>query len=49
MLGVSPSGFYARHNRPSSARARADAALQEQIQTIYAHSRRTYGTPRVHA
>ena len=49
MLGVSPSGFYAWHNRPPSAQARADAALQEQIQTIYAHSRRTYGTPRVHA
>ena len=49
MLGVAPSGFYAWHNRPPSARARADAALQEQIQTIYAHSRRTYGTPRVHA
>jgi putative transposase len=49
MLGVSPSGFYAWHNRPPSARAQADAALQEQIQTIYARSRRTYGTRRVHA
>ncbi len=48
-LGVSPSGFYAWLDRPLSARAQADAALQEQIETIYARSRRTYGAPRVHA
>ena len=48
-LGVSPSGFYAWHDRPLSARAQADVALQEQIETIYARSRRTYGAPRVHA
>lgn len=49
MLGVSPSGFYAWRDRPLSARAQADAALQEQIQTIFTRSRRTYGAPRVHA
>lgn len=48
-LGVSPSGFYAWQDRPPSARAQADAALQEQVQTIYTRSRRTYGAPRVHA
>ncbi len=49
MLGVSSSGFYAWHDRPPSARAQSDAALREQIETIYARSRRTYGVPRVHA
>jgi len=48
-LRVSASGFYAWQDRPPSARAHADAALQEQIQTIYIRSRRTYGAPRVHA
>jgi putative transposase len=49
VLGVSPSGFYAWQDRPLSARAQADTALQEQIQTIFTRSRRTYGAPRVHA
>ena len=49
ILGVSPSGFYAWDSRPPSARAQADATLREQIETIYARSRRTYGAPRVHA
>lgn len=49
MLGVSASGFYAWADRPLCARAQADAALQEQIQTIFTRSRRTYGAPRVHA
>ena len=49
MLGVSPSGFYAWQDRPLSARAQADAALQEQIQTVFTRSRRTYGAPWVHA
>lgn len=49
VLGVSPSGFYAWRDRPLSARAQADAALHEQIEAIFTHSRRTYGAPRVHA
>jgi putative transposase len=49
VLGVSPSGFYAWQDRPVSARAQADATLQEQIETIFTRSRRTYGAPRVHA
>jgi putative transposase len=49
VLGVSSSGFYAWQDRLPSARAQADAALQEQIQTIFTRSRRTYGAPRVHA
>ena len=49
VLGVSRSGFYAWCTRPPAARARADAALQERIKHIHAHSRGTYGRPRLHA
>ncbi len=49
VLGVSPSGFYAWHHRPPSARVQADGVLQDQIQAIYTFSRHTYGAPRVHA
>jgi putative transposase len=49
VLGVSPSGYYAWQSRPRSARAQADAALTQQIGTIHARSRETYGAPRVHA
>ena len=49
VLGVSPSGYYAWRHRPPSARARTDQALLEQIRTIHAQSRQTYGAPRVHA
>ena len=49
VLGVSRAGYYAWRARPPSARARADAALTEQIRRIHARSRGTYGAPRVHA
>jgi putative transposase len=49
ILGVSPSGYYVWRHRPPSARAVADQALLEQIRTIHAQSRHTYGAPRVHA
>jgi putative transposase len=49
VLGVSPSGYYAWQSRPRSACAQADAALTQQIGTIHARSRETYGAPRVHA
>jgi putative transposase len=49
VLRVSKSGFYAWLQRGPSARARADAALTEQIRAIHAGSRGTYGAPRVHA
>ena len=49
VLGVSPSGYYAWQSRPRSVRAQADAALTQQIGTIHARSRETYGAPRVHA
>ena len=49
VLGVSASGFYAWQRRPPSARAEANASLVERIRRIHQESRRTYGSPRVHA
>jgi putative transposase len=49
VLGVSPSGYYARAVRPASARATADAALSAQIRAIHERSRGSYGERRVHA
>jgi putative transposase len=49
VLGVSPSGYYARRRRPPSKRSRSDAALRERIWAIHARSRGTYGAPRIHA
>jgi putative transposase len=49
LLGISPSGYYAWHQRAPSARALADAALGARIRAIHEHSRGTYGAPRVQA
>jgi putative transposase len=49
MLEVSASGYYAWRSREPSKRARADAMLAAEIRAIHAHSRATYGVPRVHA
>ncbi len=49
VLGVSPSGYYAWRTRQPSARVCANVTLTEQIVTIHAQSRHTYGAPRVHA
>jgi len=49
MLEVSTSGYSAWHKREPSKRAREDAVLQQQIKTIHANSRSSYGAPRVHA
>jgi putative transposase len=49
LLGVSRSGFHAWERRAPSQRALHDAWLVERIRTIHAHSRETYGSPRVHA
>lgn len=49
VLGVSRSGYCAWRTRPPAARVRADQGLTEQIRQIHAHSRQTYGSPRVRA
>ena len=49
VLEVSRSGFHAWQRRPRSRRAGQDAALLGLIEPIHRESRRTYGSPRVHA
>ncbi len=48
-LEVSRSGFYAARRRTASARAQRDEELRTQVRVIHQASRRTYGSPRVHA
>jgi len=49
VLGLARSGYYAWHTRTPSARQQQDVELTTQITTIFTASRRTYGSPRVHA
>jgi putative transposase len=49
VMGVSPSAFYAWRAAPVSDRDWADAQLTNTIFDIHAMSRRSYGSPRVHA
>lgn len=49
VLGVSPSGYYAWQTRPVSVRAQANEKLLSEIRAIHSRSRKTYGSPRVHA
>jgi putative transposase len=48
-LGVSRSGYYAWCGRGPSERAVENAELEGEILDIFEASRRTYGSPRVHA
>ncbi len=48
-LGVSRSGYYAWQRRPESARQASDRVLAEDVARVHQESRRTYGSPRVHA
>jgi putative transposase len=48
-IGEPVSTDYERANRRPSARALSDAALLERIEAIWERSRRSYGSPRVHA
>ena len=48
VLGLVRSGSYAWHARTPSAQQQ-DARLTTQITRIFTASRRTYGSPRVHA
>jgi putative transposase len=49
LLEVSPSGYYAWDGRQASPRARRDAELSERIGVFHRRSKRTYGSPRIHA
>lgn len=49
VLGVSCSGFYAAQKRKVSRSTMRDEQLRQQIRAIHQRSRRTYGSPRVHA
>jgi transposase InsO family protein len=49
LLEVSRSGFYAWKARPASVRAGRRERLAQQIRMVHEQSRRTYGSPRVHA
>ncbi len=48
-LCVSPAGFYAWCQRPESERAREDRRLGALVREAHDRSRKTYGSPRVHA
>jgi transposase InsO family protein len=49
VLGVSKSGYYDWRKRKPSARDKANAKLVEEIKRIFKRSRKTYGSPRIHA
>lgn len=49
VLGVNRSGYYAWRNRPKSQRAQAKERLLVRIREEYQLSRKTYGSPRIHA
>lgn len=49
LLRVSRAGFYAWRTRSESQRARGNRELTVHIAAIHEESRRTYGSPRVHA
>ncbi len=49
VLGVSRQGFYAWLDREPSLHAQRDLLLLREIRRIHAHSRGTYGAPRIHA
>ena len=49
LYGVSASGYYAWREREPSERAKADAVLVEKIRQEHSVSRKSYGSPRIHA
>jgi putative transposase len=48
-LAVSPAGYYAWRQRPTSARQQRRAALAVEIRAIHAEVKARYGSPRIHA
>ena len=49
VLRVSASGYYAWRSRSPSLRQSQDMGLLTEIRRVHEHSRRTYGSPRIHA
>ena len=49
VLGVSRSGYYAWKQRSPSLREQANESLLVEIRVAYQKSRKTYGSPRIHA
>ena len=49
VLEVSRAGYYASQRRPESGRTEANRQLTAKIQEVHEASRRTYGSPRIHA
>jgi putative transposase len=49
VLGLARSGYYAWRRRCVSAHQERDQQLTAQIRAVFTDSRRTYGSPRVHA
>jgi len=49
ILEVGRSGFYAWLSRPESLSSRENRRLVVEIKILHQESRRTYGSPRVHA
>ena len=48
-LGVGSSGFYAWLKRPESPRSQENRRLLMEIKAVHSRSRKTYGSPRIHA
>jgi len=48
-LEVGSSGFYAWLNRPESPRCQRNRQLLMEIKAVHSKSRKTYGSPRIHA
>ena len=48
-LGVGSSGFYAWLKRPESPRSQDNRRLLMEIKAVHSRSRKTYGSPRIHA
>jgi putative transposase len=49
VLGISRSGYYAWKGRPPSMREQTNEGLLVEIRSVYHRSRKTYGSPRIHA
>lgn len=47
VLGVSPSGYFARQSRPACHRQRRDMMLLVHVRAAFAASNETYGSPRI--